>query len=248
MITSIKNFLQKKGSFIPEKEVVEAYDIWSASYDRQPGNLMLDLDEIVFSNLVQDVTLKNKRIADIGCGTGRHWQKLYDRNPGIIIGFDVSAGMLLQLKRKFPDALTQRITDNRMDSVPASFVDCIVSTLTLAHIKDLDEAAAAWSGILKEGGDLLITDFHPDILAKGGKRSFRHEGKSMAVINYIHPLEEVKNIFEKHGLTVISEEQKYINGEVRHYYEAQDALQVYNRFKGMPVIYGLHLKKLHAAD
>ena len=248
MIGSIKNFLQKKGPFIPEKEAAEAYDIWSASYDRQPGNLMLDLDEIVFTNLVQHVNLKNKRVADIGCGTGRHWQKLYDRKPGIIIGFDVSAGMLLQLKRKFPDALTLRTTDNRLDAVPAAFVDCIVSTLTIAHIKDIDEAIAAWAGVLKEGGDLLITDFHPEILAKGGKRSFRHEGKSLAVINYIHQLEQVKSIFKKYGLTVITEEQKYIDESVKHYYKAQNALAVYDRFKNMPVIYGLHLKKQDVAE
>jgi hypothetical protein len=35
---------------------------------------------------------------------------------------------------------------------------------------------------------------------------------------------------------------------VRSYYEAQNALSVYDRYAGMPVIYGIHLKKQRAAE
>lgn len=112
MLWALKEYLQNKISSQPEKPVVEAYDAWADTYDYQPGNLMLDLDEQLFTELVKNTDLKNKRVADIGCGTGRHWQKLYSLNPKLIIGFDVSEGMLNQLKRKFPAALTQHITDN----------------------------------------------------------------------------------------------------------------------------------------
>ena len=46
MFASIKDYLQKKVTFSTERPVVAAYDIWSDSYDAQPGNLMLDLDEV----------------------------------------------------------------------------------------------------------------------------------------------------------------------------------------------------------
>jgi ubiquinone/menaquinone biosynthesis C-methylase UbiE len=248
MIATIKNYLQKRIPAPSEKPAVEAYDAWSAGYDSQPGNLMLDLDEQIFTGIIKNISLKNKKVADIGCGTGRHWQKLYASKPNLVIGFDVSEGMLNQLKRKFPDALTKLITGNTLHMVPGDFVDCIITTLTIAHIKNIDEAIGAWSRIMKKGGYLLITDFHPAILAKGGKRSFRHQGKSMSVINYVHPLEKVKNICTKYGFTVIKQEEKYVTEEVKHYYETQNALHVYERFKGMPVIYGLLLKKEHAAE
>jgi len=235
-------------SAAPEKPAIEAYDVWSGSYDFQPGNLMLDLDEQLFTDLVKNIDLKNKRVADIGCGTGRHWQKLYAFQPNLLIGFDVSEGMLSQLKRKFPAALTQQITDNRLNMVSDAFVDCVVTTLTIAHIKNIDEAIAAWSRITKNGGNLVITDFHPEALAKGGRRSFSHGGTTMSVINYVHPLKKVKNIFNKYGFTVIKQEEKYVDDCVRPYYEAQNALPVYDRFKGMPIIYGLHLKKEDAAE
>ena len=53
-----------------------AYDLWSEKYDHQPDNLMLALDEEIFSALLEGLNLQNKIIADIGCGTGRHWKNI----------------------------------------------------------------------------------------------------------------------------------------------------------------------------
>ena len=243
MLPSIKNLLQKLSIRSSEMVPKEAYDIWSESYDLQPGNLMLDLDERIFSGLIEPIDFHNKTIADIGCGTGRHWEKLYAKKPALVMGFDISAGMLHQLKQKYPDAVIQLTHNNLLESVADSFIDCLITTLTIAHIKNIDEAISAWSRVLKTDGDLVITDFHPTSLVNGGMRSFRHRGRSLSVTNYIHPLEKVQNIFRKYGLIVVRQEEINVNEEVKPYYESQNALSVYNRFIGIPIIYGLHLKK-----
>jgi ubiquinone/menaquinone biosynthesis C-methylase UbiE len=243
MLASIKDFLQKNVPFLTEKTVVEAYDIWAGSYDTQPGNLMLDLDEVIFSSLIQDIQFQNKYIADIGCGTGRHWQKLYERSPAVLTGYDVSTGMLKELSKKFPSAIVRLIADNRFNETDTASYDCIILTLTIAHIKNVEEAIASWTRILKNNGDLVITDFHPEILASGGKRSFRHENKSYAVKNYVHPVGYIKQIFENNGFKIIKQEERYIDDSVRSYYENGQAMDVFQKYKGMPVIYGLHLKK-----
>lgn len=248
MIAIIKNFLQARIPASSEQPVAEAYNAWSAGYDYQPGNLMLDLDEQIFTSLVKNIDLNNKKVADIGCGTGRHWQKIYKSNPTLLTGFDVSQGMLDQLKLKFQGAAVTLITDNRLEMLADNCVDCIITTLTIAHIKNINEAIAAWARILKKDGHLLITDFHPAMLAKGGKRSFRHQGKSMSVINYVHPLNKVKMVLRNYGFSIVKQEERYVNEEVKHYYEAQHALPVYERFKGLPVIYGLLLKNTHAVE
>ncbi len=243
MLASIKDYFQKKVPFSTEKPVVEAYDIWAGSYDAQPGNLMLDLDEIIFSSLIQDIQFQNKYIADIGCGTGRHWKKLYEKSPTTLTGYDVSAGMLKELSKKFPSAITWHITDNLFSEIRTASFDCIISTLTVAHINNVEEAIASWARILKNNGDLIITDFHPDILASGGKRSFRHENKSYAVKNHVHPVDYIKQVFRKNGFTIIKNEERYIDESVRSYYENGQAMNVFEKYKGMPVIYGMHLKK-----
>jgi ubiquinone/menaquinone biosynthesis C-methylase UbiE len=248
MISVIKNLLQKANPLSTEKGAEEAYDIWANTYDMQPGNLMLDLDEMIFASLIKNVDIKNKIVADFGCGTGRHWQKIYEKKPDTVIGFDVSAGMLRQLKRKFPDAVTQQTSDNLLQSVPDTSIDFLLTTLTIAHIKNIEEAIFSWTRILKDGGDLVITDFHPFMLDHGGKRSFSHGGKSLIVVNYVHHVEKVKKILEKYGLVVVKEEERRVNEDVKRYYEEQNAMTFYNRFKGMPIIYGLHLKKQCAAE
>ena len=248
MLTAFKNLLQHSSFFAQGKDVVVAYDIWSDSYDCQPGNLMLDLDELIFAGLIKDIDLRNKKVADIGCGTGRHWQKIYEKTPAILLGFDVSRGMLQQLIRKFPSAITQLTTDNLLKSITDSYIDCLVTTLTIAHIKNIEEAISSWSRVLKNGGDLIITDFHPTMLTKGGKRSFKYEHGSLSVINYTHHLEKVKKILLKCGLHVIRHIERIVDEEVKPYYDAQNALPVYYRFQGTPIIYGLHLKKQSATE
>jgi len=245
MINAIRTYLHRKTSR-PDSPVATAYDIWANNYDNQPGNLVLDLDKQLFSDLVKNICLENKRIADIGCGTGRHWPLLYASHPNLVMGFDVSEGMLVQLRQKFPHAIAQQISNDQLEMIPDAFVDCLITTLTIGHIKNIAPAIAAWARIMKQGADLLITDFHPAILANGGKRSFHHQGKNISVKNYVHPLEEVLHLFQLNGLTLVSKQEKYINEDVKHYYAAKKALHVYECFKNLPVIYGLHLKKANA--
>lgn len=246
MIKTLKKYLQqhKNPTELRETPVVEAYDIWSANYDAQPGNLMLDLDDLVFSNLVTGISLAGKNIADIGCGTGRHWQKILKEKPSALAGFDVSPGMLAKLKEKFPMADTHVITDNHFSEVEGNTFDIIVSTLTVAHISDLDEAIKAWCRILKDNGDIIITDFHPDALAIGGKRTFNHHKIQIAVENYVHPVNTILEIFLNNGFHLVGMDERKVEESVRHYYADQNALHVYDKFKGMPIIYGIHLRRV----
>jgi ubiquinone/menaquinone biosynthesis C-methylase UbiE len=247
MITKFKDFLHKAGLSKSELDPEKAYEIWSANYDKQPGNLMLDLDEKIFADLIEQTDIRGKEVADIGCGTGRHWQKLYSKNPSALTGFDISGAMLEKLKSKFPFANTQKTTDNLLASVPDSSIDFIVSTLTIAHIENIEEAIASWSRVLKDNGEMLVTDFHPALLGKGGKRSFSHGSRSLSVKNYTHSIEKIKKTLYDAGLTLIREEERTVNEQVKPYYESKNALPVYERFKGLPVIYGLYLRKQRAA-
>ena len=134
MLEAIKKIWRKKtGDTAPDR----AYDIWADSYDSQPDNLMLYLDEIVFAELLKDVNLSGKKIGDIGCGTGRHWQKLYAATPALVHGYDVSQGMLQQLKKKYPRALVSHISGDILPVNDSSHFDCIISTLTVAHILNI---------------------------------------------------------------------------------------------------------------
>ena len=65
----------------------------------------------------------------------------------------------------------------------------------------------------------------------------------MAVQRYLHPVEKIKVITRQLGLNLVRFAERDIDEQVKHYYEQQHAIAVYDRFKGVPVIYGIHLKK-----
>lgn len=245
MIATVKEYIRQRlfSKPLAEKNSAEAYDLWSANYDAQPGNLMLDLDEILFSKLLDKTILQNKAVADIGCGTGRHWPKIFQKRPLSLTGFDVSEGMLNKLKEKFPDADIHKITDDLFSTIGDDTFDVIVSTLTIAHIENLEQTLLAWCRILKTNGEIIITDFHPKLLAFGGKRTFRYNNMKLAVRNFVHSVNTIKDIFKENGFRVLAEEEIMIDESVKHYYTQQNALAVYEQFKNFPVIYGIHLKR-----
>ena len=228
-----------------ETDPEKAYDLWASGYDAQPDNLMLVLDNEVFTGLLQNITLTNKILIDVGCGTGRHWQKLIDAGPESVTGYDVSTEMLAVLKKKFPEQKFFRLTGNQL-AEPAHSADIIMSTLALAHIPDAKAALEEWVRVLKPGGDIIITDYHPDALAKGGNRTFKHGETLVAVKNYVHSIEQVTDIARQLDLSVLRISERRIDETVKSWYEKQQALAVYEKFKGVPIIYGIHLKKKDA--
>jgi len=206
-----------------ETEPEAAYDLWALQCD--------------------DTIIRDKIIADVGCGTGRHWSRLLQKEPAQLLGFDVSGEMLAVLRSKFPGAETNRLTGNHLPGRPDHSCDLIISTLTIAHIKEIKEALQEWNRVLKPGGTIFITDYHPDALARGGNRTFKHQDKTIAVKNHIHSIEKLRSIAEELKLQITHFTDRKIDESVKWYYENKNALALFDEFKDTPIIYSLSLKK-----
>jgi ubiquinone/menaquinone biosynthesis C-methylase UbiE len=225
-----------------ELDPAHAYDQWSSAYDSQPDNLMLALDEQVCKELFSGLPLQDRTIADIGCGTGRHWAGILDKKPSRLAGYDVSSGMLNVLQQKYPQAETHLLSDERLDGLSNASCDLVLSTLTVAHIADIKAALTEWRRVVKPDGAILITDYHPDALTMGGQRTFRHNEKTLAVRNHIHSLALLTKIAGELNLQVVRCIEKKIDESVRPFYEKQQALPIYEKFVGVKIIYGLLLR------
>ena len=226
-----------------DRKPVQAYNLWAADYDSQPDNLMLAFDEAVFPELFAEIDSKNKSILDIGCGTGRHWKYMFSKQPSQLTGYDVSIEMLRMLQQKYPEAITYELRRNKLDKTADNTVDIIISTLTIAHIENAKEALQEWNRVLKPGGYVIITDYHPIALQKGGKRTFTHKGATISVKNYIHSIEELQQIAGQLQWQTLRLVEKKVDETVRSFYEKQHALAVFESFKGTPIIYGMLFKK-----
>jgi ubiquinone/menaquinone biosynthesis C-methylase UbiE len=232
----------------PHKETPpeEAYNLWSVNYDSQPDNLMLTLDEEIFSEFLNKISVTDKIVLDIGCGTGRHWEKILAHFPKRLIGFDISEGMLKILREKYPFAESQRLNTHRLDTIPDSYGNLIISTLAIAHIENIEDAFEEWDRALAPGSDIIITDYHPEALAKGAERTFVHKNRFIYVQNHIHPVEKIRALGRQLNWSENSFKEKFIDNSVRPFYERKQALAIFERFFGMPIIYGIHLKKGYA--
>jgi ubiquinone/menaquinone biosynthesis C-methylase UbiE len=244
---SVLQKIQHSFSSVKNQTARVAYNTWAKDYDNQPDNLMLALDEEIFTGLLNDIDVQNTIVADIGCGTGRHWKKLLEKNPKKLIGFDVSEEMLKMLQQKFSFSDTHLLKDDKLPQLKNNSCDLIISTLTIAHIKNAEQVITEWDRVLNPGGYIIITDFHPVALSKGGKRTFRHNNKTIAVTNYVHSIEMLRHVAGQLDLSVLRFEEKVIDETSKPYYEKQNALDVFEKWKGVPIIYGMCLKKRNAA-
>jgi ubiquinone/menaquinone biosynthesis C-methylase UbiE len=229
----------------PELDPAAGYARWAATYDDPSPNLMLELEGEAFAGLLARVDLKDKFIIDVGCGTGRHWGRMLVGKPGRLKGYDVSPEMLSRLRRKYPKAEVSVISSKSCalpDVAPAS-ANVIISNLVLAHVENLEPMFEEWNRVLKPGGDILLTDYHPGALASGADRTFRHDGQTIAIRNFIHPIAEVREMFGCMGWREIEFCELKVEPKHKRFYEARDALSVYERFLDTPIVYGWGLKK-----
>lgn len=239
MFAKLKRLLFKVKDIKPE----QAYDLWAKAYDSQPDNLMLALDEQVFAELLGQTELQHKIIVDVGCGTGRHWKKMLEKAPQKLTGYDVSGAMLQMLAQKFPAAVTHKLSGNALKELADHSVDVVISTLTIAHIKDAGEALKEWDRVLRPGGHVIITDYHPVALQRGGKRTFKVDDKTVSIENHIHHITELVDIAGQLHWQPLRLIEKEIDESVKPYYEKQNALAAFESFKGVPIIYGMLFKK-----
>ena len=106
---------------------------------------------------------KDKRILDLGCGTGLELEELFQMNPyAKVTGIDLTEAMLETLKAKFPDKDITTVCGSYFDvNFGEEVFDAAVSVESLHHFtkeqklplyKKLNKA-------LKPGGYFILTDY-----------------------------------------------------------------------------------------
>lgn len=222
---------------------VEGYDRWAATYDAQPENIVFELEGSLFTRLISRIELDGKTVVDVGCGTGRHWKEILSRHPAMLIGVDPSTRMLEKLKTSHRNARVLCAQGDLIAELADASCDVVISTLALAHIPSAARAMREWSRILRSGGAIVITDFHPDAIQAGMKRTFTSAGETFEIEHYAASLERLRGIAGDAGLTQVFMDQRVIDASVRPLFERAQYLEAYDRHKGVALVFGVHLLK-----
>ena len=181
----------------------EGYAHWASTYD-EGTNALIVLEEMHVEPLLAQIPFT--KALDVGCGTGRYALKLA-RKGAHVTALDQSPEMLAVARRA---AQQEGLSiDFRLASLDeglpleANQFDLLVCALMLCHVPDLPHALQEFARVLRSGGRLLITDFHPDSVSYGWRTGFRQAGMRYRLPNMPHTRDDYLEAIEKSGLRIV---------------------------------------------
>jgi SAM-dependent methyltransferase len=150
----------------------QGYDIWSEAYDLTPNPVVaIDSRQTIAMLSPQPGEL----ILDAGCGTGRNYGKL-QRAGGNAIGIDFSYGMLKVARRNYPDFPVSLADLERSLPFETGSFDVVLCALIGEHLSALQSVLQEFYRVLKPGGRLVFSVYHPEMAAAGIEANFEQEG------------------------------------------------------------------------
>jgi SAM-dependent methyltransferase len=152
--------------------VREGYDRWSETYDATP-NPLVALDRRVTLGAVKP--RPGEWVLDAGCGTGAHLAALSSARSRAV-GLDFSRGMLRVARRAAPNAGLAQADLNEGFPVRRVAFDVVLSALVSEHLIDLRRFFTEAFSVLRRGGRLVFSAFHPELARRGIEANFEREG------------------------------------------------------------------------
>ncbi len=169
-----------------ELDLRAGYALWSRSYDSTP-NALIAVEEPLVDRLLG--RLSPAATLDLGTGTGRHALRLA-RRGWALTALDASPEMLRIAHRRAADEHlpVECVLASLTGGLPFANerFELVICALTLCHVPDLVGALRAIERLIRPGGHLLITDFHPDAHAHGWRSWFIDADVRYAVPNIAH--------------------------------------------------------------
>ncbi len=167
--TQSQTMIEKK---IERVRAREGYDLWSETYDSTP-NPVVSMDSRHTISLLAPTF--GELILDAGCGTGRNLRQLVlvGSRP---VGIDFSEGMLRVARRCHPDVPVALADLERPLPFRAASFDAVLCALVGEHLSELAVVLREFRRVLKQGGRMVFSVYHPAMSAAGIEANFERSG------------------------------------------------------------------------
>lgn len=152
--------------------VREGYDRWSETYDATP-NPVVALDRRFTLHTLDPKA--GEAVLDAGCGTGSHLSQLCAARCRPV-GLDFSRGMLRVARRNAPRAMLARADLDHPLPIRRAVFDAVLSSLVSEHLTDLRRFFKESFAVLRRGGRLVFSAFHPEPARAGVEANFEQNG------------------------------------------------------------------------
>ena len=199
----------------------EGYRLWAPKYSAETATSHLD-DELA-RGMLQG--LPQERLLDAGCGVGRRIRGI----PGAM-GIDLSSEML-----EAGGATNVIAGDVRAMPFGAGQFDMVWCRLVLGHLSDPMPAYLELCRVCLPGGHVFVTDFHPDAVRAGHRRTFNDEaGLVRNVEHHVHT--NHVNLASKAGLNLVARRDGEVGPLVRDFYIKGIGRRAYIRDFGLKFV------------
>jgi ubiquinone/menaquinone biosynthesis C-methylase UbiE len=161
-----------------EVSLADAYARWAASYDREV-NPLIAVETPFVERMVASLMVRTA--LDAATGTGRHALRLAQQ--GIqVTAIDQSAEMLAVARQSATRIdvaieLHAGSLDDRLPFSDAQF-DLVICALALCHVQNLRGAVSEFARVLRPGGSLILSDFHPYCVEQGWRVALFGPGRA----------------------------------------------------------------------
>jgi SAM-dependent methyltransferase len=210
-----RSFTALPGKIMKRKKVYrpgvrDGYDMWAASYDDTP-NPLVALDRRYTLNCL---TAKPAGyILDAGCGTGAHLLALR-RAGSQPVGVDLSMGMLRIARDRLPGIPLAQANLNEGLPLARGVFDAAVCSLVSEHLTNLRVFFADTLSVLRAGGRLVFSAFHPEMAAAGVEANFEANGCEYRLGAEHHTVEDYVDYIHDAGFRDVRCEEYSVDAEL----------------------------------
>jgi malonyl-CoA O-methyltransferase len=216
-------------------ETLAAYERWAPLYPPTAHNPLMRAEQQAMAAHWPPVA--GKRALDLACGTGRYARLLTEAQAAQVVAMDFCVPMLRQVSA---DA---RVCGSMMQlPFAGQAFDVVISGLALGHAANVHSWMAEAARVLKSGGSLLYSDFHPEAARAGLTRSFKDEQNDTCTVPhrcYDVALQQEAAAAANLAIEVIHEVRVGI--ELKEPFPKSE--EFYRRWDGLPIVLVVRARK-----
>lgn len=185
----------------------DGYDQWAAIYD-EFENPLTSMVASVLRRPAFDIG--GARVLELGCGTGRNIDRLFEQRIRSYVGIDASAEMLAIANHRRHASSEVTLRHHELCDAwwsDAGQYDLVLVSLVLGQFEVLEPILRSAGQVVGPGGALWILEAHPEVHASSVDGFGRDKHGTLAVSEFAHTSGDLRTALSATGWDTVATTQ-----------------------------------------